>query len=138
MKIQLSHIDQAPAGLPIWQTIMDDLCNPPAHRVAKVLGISVRSVGRYHQHGHAPRAVLLALFWLTTWGRSAVDAKATNDARLMSQLAQSLAEERDRLQRQVQALERTVNVPSLSARLKSIESLWSAFFPRRNQSVVFL
>ena len=80
MTPQLFSIEHAPVSLPIWQTMMDDLCNPPPARVARVLGISQRSVYRYNATGHAPRAVCLAIFWLTRWGRTAVHAQAVNDA----------------------------------------------------------
>ena len=70
----------APVSVPIWHTMMDHLCNPPPERVARVLGISKRSVYRYNERGHAPRPGCLAIFWLTRWGRSAVNAQAINDA----------------------------------------------------------
>ena len=76
----LWSIEQAPRTLPVWQTILEDLSNPPAPRVARVLGAGVRSVYRWNAAGVAPRAEQLALFWLTRWGRSAVNAQAENDA----------------------------------------------------------
>lgn len=105
MNIQLSSIDQAPAAVTNWHLIMDDLCHPPAKRVAKVLGVTLRTVQRYNASGHAPRATLLALYWLTTWGRSQIDCQATNDARSMAGLARALTEDRDRLVARVELLE---------------------------------
>jgi predicted DNA-binding transcriptional regulator AlpA len=90
MKIQLYSIEHAPVSLPPWQYMMDDLCSPPARRVARVLGISERSVYRWTSEGNAPRCASLALFWLTNWGRSAVDAQATNDARVAVGFCHSL------------------------------------------------
>ena len=83
MNLQLFSIEHAPVGLPYWQTLMDDLCNPPPARVARVLGIGERSVYRYNATGFAPKPICLAIFWLTRWGRSAVNAQAINDATLM-------------------------------------------------------
>ncbi len=80
MKLQLNSIEQAPPRLPAWQVIMEDLAHPSASRVARVLGMSERSVYRFNRVGEAPRVVALALFWLTRWGRSAVHSQATNDA----------------------------------------------------------
>jgi predicted DNA-binding transcriptional regulator AlpA len=60
--------------------ILADLDNPPTRRVARVLGLSERSIYRYTATDDAPRVALLALFWLTRWGRAAIDAQATNDA----------------------------------------------------------
>lgn len=80
MNFSLFSIEQAPVALPIWQTILDDLSNPHPARVAKVLGLGVRTVYRYNRTGEAPRAVCLALFWLTRWGHSQVHCQAVNDA----------------------------------------------------------
>ena len=89
MKIQLHSIDHAPRHLPYWQTLMDDLCQPSPHEVAKVLGLSERTVYRYNATGFAPRVVCLAVFWLTSWGRNAVHTQAHNDAVMMAGPAQS-------------------------------------------------
>ncbi|OYY63393.1 MAG: hypothetical protein B7Y51_06215 [Burkholderiales bacterium 28-67-8] len=83
MKLQLHSIEHAPTNVPYWRTLMEDLCNPPAHRVAKVLGMSRRTIQRYNATGYAPRYACLAVFWLTSWGRSAVHTQAHNDAVMM-------------------------------------------------------
>jgi predicted DNA-binding transcriptional regulator AlpA len=93
MKIQLYSVDHAPRALPTWQLMLDDLGHPPAKRVGRVLGISERSVYRWSADGCAPRLPSLALFWLTRWGRSAVDAQATNDARVAVGFCHSLNEQ---------------------------------------------
>ena len=80
MRLQLFSLGHAPAALPIWQTILEDLGNPHPAEVARVLGLGVRTVYRYNRTGNAPRSVCLALFWLTRWGRSAVHCQAVNDA----------------------------------------------------------
>jgi len=82
MTVQLYSIDQAPRSLPVWPSILDDLCNPPAERLAKVLGLSVRTVRRYNRAGRAPRHVCMALFWLTSYGRATVHAQAVADAQV--------------------------------------------------------
>lgn len=102
----LFSIDKAPKALPVWESILDDLGHPPAHRVARVLGVGRSTVYRWNAEGHGPRIACLALFWLTRWGRSLVDTQATNDAVLHVQLARSLGEERDKLAREVAALDR--------------------------------
>lgn len=106
MKLQLTSIDHAPVSLPYWHTIMDDLGRPPAHRVARVLGIGRRTVYRYNSTGVAPRVVCLALFWLTTWGRAAVHAQAVNDARLACGYADALRAEVQRLEANIGHLSR--------------------------------
>lgn len=104
MTLQLYSIEHAPRSLPQWQLMIDDLGNPPARRVAQVLGIGERSVYRYTALGYAPRCPSLALFWLTRWGRSAVDAQAVNDAQLAVSYVRCLADEIHRLQNNVRHL----------------------------------
>jgi predicted DNA-binding transcriptional regulator AlpA len=101
MTPHLFGIAHAPAALPVWQTILDDLAHPPAREVARVLGISVRTVYRYNGTGSAPRVVLLALFWLTRWGRSAVHTQATNDALMACGLVAGLNRRIAELERQL-------------------------------------
>jgi predicted DNA-binding transcriptional regulator AlpA len=92
MKLHLRSIDQAPASLPIWQAILEDLAHPPVHRISKVLGVSQRTVYRWNAAGQAPKVAQLALFWLTRWGQSAVHAQASNDCVLAVQVARSMSE----------------------------------------------
>lgn len=104
MAPRLYSIEQMPRALPVWDAILHDLGNPPAHRVAHALGVGRSTVYRWSASGGGPRIACLALFWLTRWGRSAVDAQASNDAQMAVQLARALAEERDRLRLQLDAL----------------------------------
>jgi len=97
MTLKLYSIEQLPVAVPIWQAIMEDLSNPPPKRVARVLGLSTRTIYRYNQTGDAPRVVLLALFWLTRWGRSEVHTRATNDAIMACGYVAGLKREIDRL-----------------------------------------
>ena len=106
MAPHLFSIDKAPKGLPVWETILDDLGNPPAHRIARALGVGRSTVYHWNANGGGPRIASLALFWLTRWGRSLVATDATNDAVLYVQLARSLTEERDRLAGEIEALDR--------------------------------
>ena len=103
--------------------MMDDLCNPPPARVAKVLGISQRTVYRYNATGHAPRAICLAVFWLTRWGRSAVNAQAINDAVTAVQYVGGLRRQVEELESTVKHLVQigdfgTANEPGLSTNRK--------------------
>ncbi len=101
MDIRLFSIESAPKTLPVWELILDDLGRPPAHRIAKTLGIGLSTVYRWNKEGHAPKMACLALFWLTRWGRSEVDCRATNDAMTAVSLARSLGEERAALRGQL-------------------------------------
>ena len=106
MAPHLFSIDKAPKGLPVWEAILDDLGNPPAHRIARALGVGRSTVYHWSANGGGPRIASLALFWLTRWGRSLVATDATNDAVLYVQLARSLTEERDQLRHDLGTLER--------------------------------
>jgi predicted DNA-binding transcriptional regulator AlpA len=92
---------QPPRVLPDWHTTISDLGSPKPDELARLLGISRRSIYRYEATGHAPRVVLLALFWLTRWGRSEVDCDAVNRARLATAQARSLHDELKRTRRQL-------------------------------------
>lgn len=104
MELRLFSIDQAPRDLPVWELIINDLGRPSAKRVARALGVGVSTVYRWNLDGHAPRMACLALFWLTRWGRSEVNARATNDAILTAQLLRSLNEERSMLRARADTL----------------------------------
>lgn len=106
MTVQLHSIEQMPLHVPIWHLMMDDLCQPPPERVARVLGLSVRSIQRYNATGNAPRAVCLAVFWLTRWGRSLVHTQAHNDAQLLASYVNTLKSELDAVRSQVDHLKR--------------------------------
>jgi predicted DNA-binding transcriptional regulator AlpA len=117
MNVQLYSIEQAPVSLPIWHAILEDLADPPVHRVARVLGLSRRTVYRYNQTGQAPRAAILALYWLTRWGRSAVHTQAVNDAALAFAVARQRDDEVARLKMQLGRLESLGSFGSANAPL---------------------
>ena len=77
--------------------MLADIGHPTAAELGRFLGVSVRTVRRWLEQGHAPRPVMLALFWLTRWGRSQVECAAVNDAKLMA--AQARASESESARR---------------------------------------
>jgi predicted site-specific integrase-resolvase len=80
--------------------MLDDL--PGTHQdVARLLDVSTSTMNRYMRSGGAPRAVMLALFWETRWGRDLAHTTARNE--LMWANTHRLS-----LQRHVEHLERTV------------------------------
>jgi hypothetical protein len=105
MTISLYSIEHAPANVPLWQQLMADLASPPADRVARTLGLSVRTIRRYNATGYAPRCACLAVFWMTSWGRHAVNAQASNDAALAVGYVNSLRTEVDALRAAVKHLQ---------------------------------
>jgi predicted DNA-binding transcriptional regulator AlpA len=101
MHLRSQSFAQPPRVLPDWHTTISDLGSPKPDELARLLGISRRSVYRYEASGRAPRVVLLALFWLTRWGRSEVECDAVNRAQLATATAAALADELKRARRQL-------------------------------------
>lgn len=91
------------AGLPPFFLMLRDL---PAKReqIAKHLGLTTATLKRYEAKG-APRAVQLATYWETRWGRSQADCDATNFGIIQYRLAESLKRENAALLRQIEQLE---------------------------------
>lgn len=69
-------LHRMPRQLPALQSILDDLGNPAPAAWARALGVSERTAWRWQAAGHAPRAAMLALYWLTRWGWSAIESEA--------------------------------------------------------------
>lgn len=74
-------LNRLPRSVPCLFDLLSDLGNPSNAAVGLALGVTARTVTRWREEGAAPKAESLALFWLTRWGRSAVDAQAVNEAR---------------------------------------------------------
>ena len=86
-----------PRNLPSFAALLADLGSPKTCDLALHLGVSERTVWRWMQSGKAPRPAHLALFWVSSWGISLIDAEAEWAARLHRQLADALRRERDQL-----------------------------------------
>ena len=94
----------APAKLPHLHTILDNI-GLPDNQVAHFLGVSPNSVRRWRKLGQAPRPVMLALFWESTWGQSAANCDAVNWGRLQFQENVMLKRKLASLQRKIERLE---------------------------------
>ncbi|CDN87480.1 hypothetical protein [Hydrogenophaga intermedia] len=93
------------AGLPPFAWLLHDQQAARPH-VARHLGLSTRTLARYEATQQAPRAVMLALYWESRWGRSAADAEAATAADVHRGHAQALANENAALRRRIAVLER--------------------------------
>jgi hypothetical protein len=109
MKLRLHSIEHAPKALPIWQAILDDLGDPPTHRIARTLGVSIRTVYRWNAAQEAPRCAAMALFWLTKWGQSHVNAQAVNDAAMACGYVSALRRELEDARRELAYVSRLTN-----------------------------
>lgn len=99
--------------------MLADLGHPAPDVVARALGVSARTVRRWVADGHAPRPVMLALFWETTFGRSQAHADAHNAAMWARAQVAGLEREKATLARRVAYLEGlacygSANAPTLA------------------------
>lgn len=90
----------APRVIPPLSTMLADLGHPSASEVSAFLAVHPRTAQRWLSDDAAPRAALLALFWLTRWGRSELDAQAANDAAQAHRLRMLAEGQADRLRKQ--------------------------------------
>lgn len=96
----------APSQLPPLSMMIDDLLGDRSpESVGRFLGVSGLTVRRWLKADQAPRAALLALFWETRWGRSALDAQAENLVRSHIGLNNALKNENAALRRRIARLE---------------------------------
>ncbi len=90
-------------GLPHLCTMLDSIGND--QEVANLLGLSLRSIQKYRAAGQAPKPVMYALFWETSWGVSCADVGASNDAARAWSRANFLERENLELKRKLALLE---------------------------------
>ena len=85
-----------PRSIPSLAIMLNDIgCGSSRSNkeLAKALGVCERTVRGWRDQGYAPRPAMLAIFWLTSWGQSAVNCKAHNDARMFAGYVGSLKSE---------------------------------------------
>jgi predicted DNA-binding transcriptional regulator AlpA len=100
-------LNRLPRQLPPLADMLADIGNPTPREIAKALGYSERTVRSWLQSDTAPRAVMLAVFWLTRWGVSSIDAEAQNLIQMHAGRARCEQERADELADAVDVLERS-------------------------------
>ena len=96
----------APSQLPPLFMLIDDLHGDRSpDSIGRHLGVSALTVRRWIKAEQAPRAAMLALFWETRWGLSALDAQANNLVRMHVGLNNALRSENATLRRRIERLE---------------------------------
>lgn len=96
----------APSQLPPLTMLIDDLHGDRSpDSIGRHLGVSALTVRRWIKAEQAPRAAMLALFWETRWGLSALDAQADNLVRTHVGLNNALRSENATLRRRIERLE---------------------------------
>lgn len=93
-----------PTQLPPLSMMLADLGGPDARAIGRALDVSARTARRWIAADHAPRGAMLALFWLTRWGRSQLDARLTSEAQGLAALVASLKRARTVDRRRVSRL----------------------------------
>ncbi|RVU46109.1 hypothetical protein [Rubrivivax rivuli] len=91
-------LNRLPHQMPPLAVMLEDLGQPTTAQLGRALGVTERTARRWVAAGHAPRPAMLALFWVTRWGQSVVDADAHNQATTYAALARALRADNDALQ----------------------------------------
>lgn len=97
---------KTPRQLPDLASIVADLDSRRARDIADYLGVSERSVFGWLASGQCPRPAHLALFWVTRWGASIIDAETANGERFARAALVAAQTENATLRGQVAYLER--------------------------------
>lgn len=78
----------APRALPALSQLLPALGNPSTTVLAAYLGVSERTIYAWKARDEAPRAALLALFWESSYGLSALDAELFNTVTAWKKLSE--------------------------------------------------
>jgi hypothetical protein len=100
-----SMLQRLPKAVPPLDCLLTDIGNPSAPHLAKAMRVTPGTAARWIREGNAPQAVMLALFWVTRWGASMVNANAHNDAALARHTAEIRSREVTMLQAELTRVE---------------------------------
>ena len=116
-----------PRQLPQLLTMLDNI--PASEKeIAKHLGLSLTTLKKYRRNEQAPRPVMLALFWLTSWGMGAIDAELVNRERFARQALEFSRLEVLALRDQVRLLEAERGRYAVAANAPAFGSVGSVGF----------
>lgn len=96
----------APRTIPALSQVLPDLGNPSPREIAAYLGVTERTVYGWKATDAPPRAALLALFWESSYGLSAINAELHNAAHVYRSLSDSLNHEAQKLRTRIAWLEK--------------------------------
>lgn len=99
-------LTKQPRVTPAYGDMLADLGNPSPKQVATALGVSEFTARKWQRTNDAPRAALLALFWITSWGQQWAEVDTFNDAQAQRGLAQALRRQIGDLEKQIERLAR--------------------------------
>ncbi len=103
-----------PKHLPAFAALAEDVHASRAV-LARALDVHPRTLARWIEDDAAPHVARLAVFWLTRWGQSALDADLYNANALHAALARELRIELMKAQRQIARLRRALDAAPAGA-----------------------
>lgn len=111
-------IYRAPARLPSFSGMLDELGGSKPEVVADYLGVSLRTLQRWVSSDDAPHAAAMAIWWTTNAGISTHDVEIVNTRRLLFAQVRSLEGVNQMQHARIQRLESlggfgTANAPYL-------------------------
>lgn len=89
-----------PRRLPTLADMIRDLSATP-EQIAKALHVNPSTVYRWISQDNVPRPACLALYWMTRWGQSEIDAEWWNRANIYEGLAKALERELYNVQKSI-------------------------------------
>lgn len=98
---EIGMLNRIPKQLPPLGQMLANIGHPSAAELAQALGISARTARGWMAANAAPRPACIALFWLTTWGQSAVQAEAVNLMQMHAAMSRAARIEADTLRAQL-------------------------------------
>jgi len=104
-----------PRQLPDLQQLLDDLGRPSPRELARYFQVTQRTVRRWIATQNPPRAVIISLFWSSSYGLSALDAELYNSFTVYKLLSESLRRENATLALRVARLEKIGRFDSANA-----------------------
>lgn len=93
------------SNTPGLNLMLDDLLTRCPIKIAKHLGVTVKTLERWKKADSAPKAALLALFYETQWGYSVIETTAHNGAMYARQQVAGLERENAMLRARIKRLE---------------------------------
>lgn len=126
----MSLLRRLPSGVPSLSCLLSEIGNPSAYYLARAMQVPTQAAAQWIEEDHAPHAVMLALFWLTRWGVSMIDAEAHNAAILNAQLAAANRRDADGLRSTLARVERIADFGSANDPMPSVHARQLALAPR--------
>lgn len=112
LHINATMLRRLPKAPPPLSLMLADIGSPVPEALASAFRVTAATARRWIQEDQAPLPVQLALFWLTRWGTSEIDAYAHNDAVLAGREAIRLRGEVEALRAQLDSVGRIADFGS--------------------------